>query len=795
MVTTTLTSICDRRANGPWSRRPRFAKAARLAGWLAVVWVALLIAPGVGAAEQDFLPPEQAFRYSAQVQSGPGNDRLVVTWRIEPGYYLYKHRLGFASGDPAVRLGEPQWPRGENHHDEFFGDQEIYRGTVQFSVPIETQGALPAKLPLELKLQGCADAGLCYPPLTWKTDVALSTARSAAGAAPGVRNGGAGGTGRTGGLLSRLLPGTSQQEEFLPPDEAFRFAAAMERPDAVALTWLIADGYYLYRHSIQVTTRNDNVQLGALALPEGQAKTDEFFGESQVYYEVLEASLPVARAADSRGTLELDVTYQGCAEAGLCYNPITRTVALELPATATAIGLPVAAASAGAPVAEQDRLAALIRDGNLFVVLATFFGLGLLLALTPCVLPMIPILSGIIVGQGERVTPLRGFSLAFTYVQGMALTYAAAGAAFVLAFKQAPQAFFQQPWIIILFALLFIALALAMFGVYTLQMPSALQSKLSEASNRQRAGTFAGTFIMGALSALIVTACVAPAIIAALSVISQTGHIARGAGALYATGLGMGVPLLVVGASAGSLLPKVGPWMDTVKSLFGVLFLGVAVYLLTPLLPGTVVMLLWSVLAIVVGFWIFSLRRHDGDAAPAPVRAVGLISLVYGVLLLVGAASGSQDPLQPLGTLAARGAAGAPGSAEHALAFQRIKTTEDLDRALAAARAAGRPVMLDFYADWCVSCKEMEKYTFTDAGVRAALADAVLLQADVTANDASDQALLARFEVFGPPTIAFFGADGVERRNFRLVGFTPAERFREHVVAAFTATPGPKSDT
>jgi len=350
------------------------------------------------------------------------------------------------------------------------------------------------------------------------------------------------------------------------------------------------------------------------------------------------------------------------------------------------------------------------------------------------------------------------------------------------------QAVFQQPWIILLFAALFVALALSMFGVYTLQMPAAIQTRLSERSNQQHAGHFGGVAIMGALSALIVTACVAPAIVAALSVIAQAGSVARGAGALYATGIGMGVPLLIVGASAGSLLPRVGPWMDTVKSLFGVMFLGVAIYVLNPILPDVASLLLWSGLAIITGFWIFSLKGRDGGPVASPVRGAGLLMIVYGIVLLLGAASGGKDPLQPLA--AARLAVGSAGEGAvkaQALEFQRIKSVDDLDRAVAAAQASGRPVMLDFYADWCASCKEMEKYTFTDASVQKALANAVLLQADVTANDDLDKALLARFEIFGPPTIAFFGADGVERRNFRLVGFTPAERFREHVKSAFSS--------
>lgn len=747
--------------------------------WLAaaLAWLALA-QPAL--AKDDFLAPEQAYRYTIDADG----DRIVIHWQVAPGYYLYKKKMGVASTMSTVQLAEPEWPKGEDHTDDYFGTQEIYRGKVDVPVAFPAQGAdRPKKLALELKLQGCADAGLCYPPQRWKTEINLPAAASAGG----------------GGFSSLFksksgAPGaTQQQDDFLPPDEAFRFGAGMEKPDSVALTWVIAKDYYLYRDRIQVSTDTPGVTLGKLQLPKGEMKYDENFGNSEVYHEILEASLPIARPAGSGDKLNLKVTYQGCAEGGLCYNPIIKNVALDLPPSATATSLPAdaqpqnsstsAAGSTAAPVAEQDKLASLIRDGNLLAVLATFFGLGVLLSFTPCVLPMIPILSGIIVGQGGTVTPARGFSLAFTYVQGMALTYAAAGAAFVLAFKQAPQAFFQQPWIITLMTLLFVVLAFAMFGAFTLQLPSSLQTRLTSVSNEQKSGTYIGTFIMGALSALVVTACVAPAIIAALSVISQTGQIARGAGALYATGLGMGVPLLIVGASAGTLLPKVGPWMDTVKSLFGVLFLAVAVYLVAPLLPEPGVMLLWSLLAVLSGFWVFSLKARDGNPAAAPLRALGLIAVVYGILLLIGAASGSKDPLKPLDRLAAGG--GGASTQEHVLAFQRIKTVADLENAVAAATAAGKPVMLDFFADWCVSCKEMEKFTFPDPGVQSVLANAVLLQADVTANDDADKALMNRFEIYGPPTIAFYSADGVERKDFRLVGFVPAERFRDHVKAAF----------
>lgn len=758
------------------------ARAGRCAALLWTLALAAIVGwPPTARTKDDFLAPEQAYRYLARMDGS----QLIVSWRIEPGYYLYRKRLAVASSASTAQLGTPAWPKGENHHDEYFGDQEIYRDRMEVAVPVSFSGARPAQLPIELKLQGCADAGLCYPPMVWKTQVALAPMAPAVPAALTAPN----------GLKSFFnAPGTSNQDDFLPPDQAFRFSAQMDRADVISLNWVIAEGYYLYRQRISASSDTPDVQLGTLVLPKGQMKHDESFGDSEVYHQLLDASLPVARAAGSGGTLSLNVTYQGCAEGGLCYNPITKTVSVEMPSTDVATTLPAAmpatagtTPNSGAPVAEQDRLAAALQGTNLPYALLLFFGAGLLLSLTPCVLPMIPILSGIIVGQGESVTRKRSFALAFTYVQGMALTYAAAGAIFVVAFKQAPQAFFQQPWIIMLMVLLFVALAFAMFGAYTLQLPSTLQTRLNDASNKQKSGTYVGTFIMGALSALVVTACVAPAIIAALSVISQTRQIFRGALALYATGLGMGVPLLVVGASAGTLLPKAGPWMDTVKQLFGVLFMGVAIYLAQPLLPDSLAMLLWSALAVLSGFWIFALKTRSGGPAPAVLRAAGLLILIYGVLVLIGAASGSRDPLQPLDNLRAGSGGTTVAAKEPALAFRRIKSVADLDVQVAAAKAAGRPVMLDFYADWCVSCKEMEKYTFTDAAVRAALANAVLLQADVTANDDLDRALLARFAIFGPPTIAFFGTDGIERQNFRLVGFTPAERFHQHVTSAFTS--------
>jgi thiol:disulfide interchange protein DsbD len=575
-----------------------------------------------------------------------------------------------------------------------------------------------------------------------------------------------------------LLGPTSNQDQFLPVDEAFRFSASADGGELLVLDWQIAPGYYLYRHRVSAKTATEGFALGEIAMPAGKKKTDEFFGDVEVYYDALMASIPVARP-EGGSALELSVTYQGCADAGLCYPPVTKTVSIELPPPGTP---PRSAATA--MVAEQDRLASLIADGGLLVVMATFFGFGLLLAFTPCVLPMIPILSGIIAGQGAAATPSRSFLLSLTYVLGMALTYTIAGAAFAAAGQQA-QAFFQQPWIIIAFAALFVVLALAMFGLFDLKIPAALETRLAAASGRQKAGSFVGTAIMGALSALVVTACVAPPMVAALAVIGQTGDVLRGALALFAMAIGMGSPLLLVGIAGGRFLPHAGHWMTAIKTLFGVLFLAVAVWMLERIVPGPLSLALWALLVIVSGYYFGGYGRGaPPEAEPLRLiaRGTGLAAIVWGVIMLVGAAAGGHDPLQPLRGAALPGlGAGAAAVDAEPLPFTAIASVQDLDRELGAAQTAGKPAMLDFYADWCVSCKEMEKYTFSVAGVRQDLSGFVLLKADVTANNEADQALLRRFGAYGPPTTVFFGPQGRECRPFRLVGYVAADDFRAHL--------------
>ena len=728
---------------------------------------------------EDLLRPEQAFRYQVE----DTGEALLVRWTVEPGYYLYRQKLGIGTDSDDVLLGDPALPTGEIHEDEYFGRQEIYRGDFTMQVPYVNEGA--GTVTLELRSQGCADIGLCYPPQRWTTAVTLAGA-----APPASPSGSPFGSGRTSGGLAATGGG-----EFLPPDVAFRPVVSALDPYTVELAWQIEPGYYLYRDKLTAAAVSDGVQLGTLQTPAGKKKFDEYFGETEVYYDEAVARLPLNRASRQGQSLVLELGFQGCAEDGICYPPLKREVSVSLPpATAADAPRPPDEAMAAVPVSEQDRLAALIGEGNLAAVLATFFGAGLLLALTPCVLPMIPILSGIIAGEGKDVTPARGFTLSLSYVMGMALTYTVAGALFAAAGQQV-QAIFQQTWILVTFAGLFVLLAAGMFGAFDLQMPSSIQTRVAAISGKQKSGTMVGAFVMGALSSLIVTACVAPPLVAALAVIGQTGDVFRGAAALFALSLGMGAPLLAVGASAGKLMVKAGPWMVAVKNAFGFVMLGLAIWMLDRVLPGAVTLALWAVLIFMAGVFLGALTplTPESGGAQKVGKGFGVLAMFYGAVLLLGALSGGDDPLQPLAGTQVAAVGGGATAAHEELEFRRIKTVADLEQAVAEAATRGQPVMLDFYADWCVACKEMEKYTFSDPEVHAELDGVVLLQADVTANDAQDQALLKHFRIFGPPSIIFFGPDGEERRAYQVVGFMPADEFAAH--AALAVSPAPAAVT
>jgi thioredoxin:protein disulfide reductase len=751
---------------------------------------AVLVAPGATALADDFLPVHAAYKVATSVEPG----RLVVRFDIAPDYYLYRDRLGFEGAGPGVSLGRPSLPVGVDHEDEYFGKQVIYRDVAKVGIPVMFSGA-PHDFDLRVRLQGCADAGLCYPPQNWTVHVAWphgvgGAQADAMAAAATAESTGAGTPARKSDrgfdLRSLLGRGTKSESDFLPPDQAFVFSSRSTARDRIELRWDIADDYYLYRDKVSVRTTATDVQLGGARIPGGETKHDEYFGEQVVFHGEMRAQLPVMTGA---GVTEvpLEVTYQGCADGGLCYPPIHKSIRVKLVSTAQAAE--ISAAPGARPMrSEQDKFADLVREGSLLTVLGLFFVSGLGLALTPCVWPMVPILSGIIVGagSGRPVSRGRAFSLSLAYVLGMAFTYTIAGAAFALAGRQA-QAFFQKPWMIVLFAALFVWLALGMFGVFTLQAPAWLQERVSRLSNQQKQGTLLGTAIIGALSSLIVTACVAPPLVGSLAVISQTGDVVRGGAALFALSIGMGAPLLLVGASAGEFLPKAGPWMDTVKGAFGIIMLSVAIWMLSRILPGPVTLGLWAALAFVTGYWLMLRGDRGGRRSDLVLvrRGVGVLVMLYGAAMLFGALAGRSNPLQPLAGVF--GGGGGPagdvdrGAAHAAVEFKRIKSVDDLDREIAAAGAAGKTVLLDFYADWCVSCKEMEKYTFPEPDVRQALRSTVLLQADVTANDKVDQALMQRFGILGPPSILFFGRDGTERPDYRVVGFKQAAEFAGHV--------------
>ena len=564
------------------------------------------------------------------------------------------------------------------------------------------------------------------------------------------------------------------EPELLEPDQAFRFAARLKDARSIEVSYQIAPGYYMYRDKFRFTLAPAGVKPGEPQLPAGKKHRDEFFGEVETYRGSLSILLPFELADAGVPAIQLAAVSQGCADIGVCYVPHEQKAELRLASLSSGATRSDAASglfSGTGPGADDTRVARVF-EGGFWLVIASFFGFGLLLSFTPCVLPMVPILSGIIVGAGHPVTKTKGFLLAAVYVLGMAITYAVAGVAAGLSGAMLSAAL-QSPWVVGAFAAVFVALALAMFGFYELQLPVALQSRLTEASNRFPGGHLAGVFSMGVLSALILGPCVAAPLAGALLYISQSRDVVLGGSALFAMALGMGVPLLAVGASAGALMPKAGPWMETVKRFFGTLLLGVAIYLVSPFIPVSVQMVLWAALLIVTAIY---LRAIDPLLAGAHgfqrfSKGVGIIALIAGLAYLVGALTGGRDILQPLSGLRVT----ASGTAPREAPFQRINNISELDDRIQAA--AGRTVMLDFYADWCVSCKEMERYTFSDERVQARFREMMMLQADVTANSAEHAALLRRFRLFGPPGIVFFDGDGREIQGLRVIGFQPADRF------------------
>jgi thioredoxin:protein disulfide reductase len=741
---------------------------------LALILV-LFTAPALALmGDDELLEPEKAFAFQASIQ----DDTLVAEWRIADGYYMYKEQFDFESETGGVRLGTPRIPDGTVKEDEFFGRVETYRDFIRIEVPIERAAGAPDRLDLKARSQGCADIGVCYPPLfqTASLELPASADTPAAPAAERERSGAV-------GLLSRLAGSLGGgADELLEPEKAFQLSVEPISRNAVLVRWTIADGYYLYRDKLGFrVTEGEGNRVGPVNPPEGEKVEDEFFGLTETYRHEVEIMVPILRedGASNRVTLEAD--YQGCADLGVCYPPLVQTASFEF-----TDGLAESADIPAAPVSEQDRIAAQLADGRIWLVALAFFGFGLLLTFTPCVFPMIPILSNIIIGQ-KNLTTRKAFFISLVFVLAMALTYTVAGVFAGLAGANL-QAAFQNPWIIGTFVAIFVALAMSMFGFYDLQMPSSIQSRLSSISNRQEGGTFIGAGIMGFLSALIVGPCVTAPLVGALLYISQTGDAFLGGLALFALSMGMGVPLMIIGTAGGKILPRAGGWMDAVKAVFGVALLGMGIWLLERVIPMPVAMFLWGSLFIVSGIYMGALHSLAPDASGWRTlwKGLGLVILVWGILLMIGSASGGRDVFQPLrGIMPTAAMTAANGTAQAAgLEFRTIDSLADLEREVAEARETGQPVMVDFYADWCVDCVRMERTTFQDRGVIQALAGTRLLKADVTDNNADHRELMRHFNLFGPPAIIFYDSGGNELRNYRLVGFSPAGRFTEHVNSA-----------
>ena len=729
---------------------------------------------------------DEVFMISA---AAPSREAVEITWAIEQNYYLYNNRfLQFTAVTDGLVLGEPRVPPGKVSFDELLGEEvEKYHGRLTVTVPLESVPPGSDTIELRVRSQGCLENELCYPPTEQPVSVTLPAAGSSEAGSIAAAGVSSGASIFAGGGIAGILgqPG----DEALAPEAAFIFEAIAWDAGSALARFTAKPGYYLYAEKFEFrVVAGDGFAIAEAELPPGVVKDDPEFGPVSVYYGQVEVPLRLSRPAGPATLLELEARFQGCRAGDICYPPMVRTVRLEMPASGAALGqapgAPPARSDERAPVSEQDRLAGLLTSSPPAAVVA-FFLAGLLLAFTPCVFPMVPILSGIIIGQGERLTTLRAFWLSVVYVLAMSLTYTVAG---VLAglFGQNLQAVFQNPWIISGFVLVFIALALSMFGFYELQLPGRLQTRLAAASSRQQGGALWGVAVMGFLSALIVGPCVAPPLMAALIVIGSSGDALLGGAALFALSMGMGLPLILFGVSAGKLVPKAGPWMNVVKAVFGVGLLALSIWMLERILPGGLIMLLWGALAIASGVYLGALERMEAGVSGwrRLWKALGVVLLVLGTAEIVGAAAGGDDWTHPLEAF--RPVAGAGAAGEH-VEFTRIKSLRDLEQALAGAAADGRGAVFDFYADWCVECKRMERNTFPHPAVQALLGRMQPLQADVTAHDALDQELMRAFGVIGPPAILFFDRNGKEMKPFRLVGYFDPETFSSHLQRVLAA--------
>jgi len=732
-------------------------------------FITVLFSQWVYAINPDnLLPAEQAFKVSAT----PTDDgHVLISWEIAEGYYLYRKKISFSSKTESISIENTDLPAGEIKHDQFFGDMVIYRHQIKNRLTLNRPDTA-LTFSLSIKHQGCADKGLCYPPQKTRLTIqlpAVGTQPATAGFNPIQK------LSKSFNLGLNLF-----EDELLPADQAFPFFAIVNDGESLQVNWEIAEGYYLYREKFDLQlTGTHGTQLLNYTIPHGTAKYDEAFGDVEILHNKLNFTVPLSRSNIAEHTITLKAKFQGCAERGVCYPPMEKTVNLLLPALSAAAVTNPPIEIEKKPASEQDLIIQSLQQESFGLTLLSFLGFGLLLAFTPCVFPMIPILSGIIVGQGKNITHRKAFFLSLSFVLASAITYTIFGILAAL-FGSNLQASFQAPWIIYLFSGIFIALSFSMFGFYNLEIPKSIQSRLHNASDHHRDGSFIGAAIMGVFSSLIVGPCVAAPLAAALIYIGQTGDVVLGGSALFVMGFGMGVPLLIIGASAGSLLPKAGHWLNASKSIFGVIMLAVAVWMLERVIAPELTMLFWAMLCIIPAIYLRVL-----DPLPAIDsgwhklwKGFGVILFTYGLLILIGLSAGNNNTLQPLKGLFSSSS----GAQEDApIVFKPVTTLAELNKELEIASANDQWVMLDFYADWCISCKEMESYTLSNPEVKQALADFSVLQIDITKNNDEDKALLKAFNLIGPPAILFFNLDQQEQTDARVIGFQGTKTFLKHL--------------
>lgn len=686
-------------------------------------------------------------------------DSVTLRFNIADKYYLYKHAFKFLNKDSAIQFGEAQIPDGEKKEDEFFGEVETYHQQVDIIIPYSND-AEHSTAELKFKYQGCAEAGVCYPPQTKTIKLTMPVPEPSilhSEPEPSMLLSGDAPDSFGLGLSEEQWGG--QMDSVLPEDMAFKVETIAMDANKLSARFTMSDRVYLYKDKVKLTSLTDGITIVGSAFPLAQMKDDPHFGKVDVYFGLIEVDVDIERLQGSENRLELYIEFQGCVDEGICYPPANRTIWIDLP--------PMEAKGTTAEInqlSEQDQIQQDLEKNAWWKTILKFFGFGLLLALTPCIFPMIPILSGLIMGQGD-ITRSRAFMLSLIYVLAMALAYTTAGVIAGLLGANI-QAALQEPWIIITFSLVFVALAMSMFGYYELQLPASWQTKLSNISNNQKSGSYIGVGIMGFLSAIIVGPCVAPPLAGAVLYISNTGDPIVGGFALFAMSIGMGVPLLLIGASAGKWMPKSGGWMNVVKAFFGIALLAMAIWFLSRIIPGPATLALFGVLALLSSvFWYrYALKNGVKGKMIGLFLVFKIVLLIIGVVQIMGAIRGNTDFMHPL--------------TKYETHFTMIKSYEDLQKAIAET---DKIVLLDFYADWCIECKRMEAATYSKLPVQNELERFLVLKADVTDQDNIDKDLMKKFKIVGPPATLFFGKDDQLIKHHSFFGFKGPEDFIAHL--------------